>query len=149
MSANLDAAAFAPEKVQSPRVVDVPEIAARVAPAAGLARVVRKRGRIELGAAPIPGADVRTANDDLAGFTDVRGAAVIASNFDVHPFNAPANRNDGTASERAAMIDNVLRNEARLGGGELVDQNAVPQCMPSEKRDIVREHRLAAEIDRA
>jgi hypothetical protein len=46
------------------------------------------------------------------------------------------------------MRDNVLRNEARLGRGKLVDEDTVLERVSPEQLDIAREHGLSAEIDR-
>ena len=58
MAAKLDSTASAAEEMQIALVIDVPEVAGEVAAPAGMLRVVRERGRVELGPAPVPGADV-------------------------------------------------------------------------------------------
>ena len=75
---------------------------------------------------------MRTAYNHLAHFIDTRDGAVVASNLHPHSFNAATDWNNRACQNRASMIDDVLRDDAGLGRGELIDKDTVLESMVAE-----------------
>ena len=65
------------------------------------------------------------AGEKFAGLIGRREGAVIATNLEAHALHRPANRHDRAWRQHAVVPQDVLRDQADLGGGKLVDELAV------------------------
>jgi hypothetical protein len=149
VAANLYAASATAEEMQIAGWIDAAEITGCVEPQPGARVVDRECGGVEIGAPPVAGAYMAARDDNLADFVLRRCATVIAANRDVHAVRTAADRKNAVGRCSAVALDPMLRDDARLGGGQMIDENARPRRVRAEELEIAREHGFAPQIDRA
>ena len=149
VSTNLDSTAFTPKEVKIAFLIDTANIAGAIAPPARRKGIGGKGGGVELRPTPISGTDVRAGDDNLAHLVAVRCAAIVTPYQHTQPLRGLPDRKDAAGNAWAAMFDDVLRDNAGFGGGQMIDENAILLRMAPEEFDIAVEHGFAAEVDRS